>query len=201
MQLVVISPEAHYKNEQHWLQCMFEAGLSHFHLRKPGWSLLETRDYLKQIHPKYYHRIVLHDHYALQDSFTLKGKHANCRNAADRRGSTRYAPCGSASFHTYEEVINEGGDFDYVFLSPIFDSISKVGYRAAFDTLELRSFLQENRGTEVYALGGVEASNISECKKMGFHGVAVLGGIWNHEDPFSAFSIIQKQCQENEPAY
>lgn len=73
-------------------------------------------------------------------------------------------------------------DYDYVFLSPIFDSISKQGYKAAFtraELTEIRAILSQN----VYALGGITFDNLKEVEQLGFCGAAMLGGFWEKPYP------------------
>ena len=68
---------------------------------------------------------------------------------------------------------------DYVFLSPIFDSISKVGYHAAFAPDLLNRAAEEKIiDRKVIALGGINAENIELVKQWNFGGVALLGDIW-----------------------
>ena len=67
----------------------------------------------------------------------------------------------------------------YCFLSPIFDSISKEGYKANFDKLELKEFLAKDRKTKVIALGGLTEENYLEVLELGFDGGAFLGSVWN----------------------
>ena len=91
----------------------------------------------------------------------------------------------SCSCHTIEEVITQKESKDYVFLSPIFDSISKVGYHAAFSPTSLKQAAIENVIDEkVIALGGLTANNIPLVKEWHFGGVALLGDIWKRmSDP------------------
>ena len=91
----------------------------------------------------------------------------------------------SCSCHTIEEVITQKDSKDYVFLSPIFDSISKVGYHAAFSPTLLKQAAIENVIDEkVIALGGITAKNIPLVKEWHFGGVALLGDIWKRmSDP------------------
>ena len=64
-------------------------------------------------------------------------------------------------------------------LSPIFDSISKVGYKSAFTEEELRKAHHEGIINErVMALGGVTFDNIDKVLKMGFGGGMILGDAW-----------------------
>ena len=76
------------------------------------------------------------------------------------------------SCHSLEEVCQYKNHMDYVFLSPVFDSISKQGYRAAFsiETLEqARGIIDE----KVFALGGVTLDKITILEQLHFGGIAV----------------------------
>ena len=88
------------------------------------------------------------------------------------------------SCHTLEEVSRNKLKSDYVFLSPIFDSISKQGYHAAFTEETLRQ--AHHAGIidkQVIALGGITPTNARKALSLGFGGVAVLGDIWQSENP------------------
>ena len=58
---------------------------------------------------------------------------------------------------------------DYVTLSPVFDSVSKPGYRGAFDA----AAIELPAGVRVLALGGVTPDNVGRLDR--FAGYAVLG--------------------------
>ena len=67
----------------------------------------------------------------------------------------------------------------YMSLSPIFDSISKKGYKAAFSAAELEEArLRGIIDQRVMALGGVTFDKINEVKRMGFGGAMILGDAW-----------------------
>lgn len=83
------------------------------------------------------------------------------------------------SCHSFEEVNTLEGKLEYCFLSPIFDSISKQGYKAKFDEQELKEFLKKDRKIKVIGLGGVTEENYKELIAMGFDGGAFLGSVWN----------------------
>ena len=73
-------------------------------------------------------------------------------------------------------------NYDYLFLSPIFDSISKNGYRSGFSDEALQEASDMGIIDEkVIALGGVTLDKIAYLKKMKFGGVAMVGGIYNME--------------------
>lgn len=67
-------------------------------------------------------------------------------------------------------------DYDYVTLSPIFDSISKSGYSKKFEVTEIADRI---RGKRVIALGGVRPELFLTLRENDFFGAALLGYIWN----------------------
>ena len=179
--IIITSPEF-LSGEATFISKLFSQGLDLLHLRKPEASLEAYKRLLLQIPKHWYSRIVLHEHFALAEKFGLHGIHLNrrCSQVPDSfRGSI------SCSCHTLEEVKKQKASKDYVFLSPIFDSISKVGYHAAFSPTLLKQAAIENVIDEkVIALGGITANNIPLVKEWHFGGVALLGDIWKRmSDP------------------
>ena len=106
----------------------------------------------------------------------------------------------SASLHSFDELNACTQNLDYVFLSPVFDSISKVDYKAAYSQDDFRKGLadfhaQERSIAKVIALGGVDADNLVLTAQLGFDGAAVLGAVWNHYDPLATWdSLYQATC-------
>jgi len=62
----------------------------------------------------------------------------------------------STSFHKLAQLRADWGGLDYAFLSPVYDSISKTGYGAAFEEAALGAALR-TATVPVVALGGEEA--------------------------------------------
>jgi len=175
MKLIVITTEDFFDEEAAALNLLFDNGMELLHLRKPKASETETAYLLNQIRQKEHHRIVIHDHFSLCNTFNLKGIHLNSRNCNIPVG---FQGTKSRSCHTLNEL-KEHSDMDYLFLSPVFDSISKEGYAARFPKHLLSAAKTEGIINErVIALGGVNSQNISEVKKLGFGGAAVLGALW-----------------------
>ena len=167
-----------------------------FHLRKPSWTIDETRGYLDKINPKFYSRIFPHDHYELFREYGLKGIHINERNSDYNDELKKQSIPKSVSAHSILEAdVYAINKFDDVLLSPIFDSISKSGYSSAFNEEELKLFLEKSRESEVIALSGVSSENLMQCKELGFDGVAVLGAIWNSPQPLESFKQLNEICQ------
>lgn len=89
----------------------------------------------------------------------------------------------SASLHSLADVAAASGDvYDYVLLSPVFDSISKQGYGAAgFPRAQLTATLA-SCPVPVLALGGVSSSTAAAAADLGFAGAALLGSVWGVGD-------------------
>lgn len=183
IELIVITAEHFFDGEPEMIHLLFENGLERLHLRKPYASFDETKHFMEQINRSFHPKIVLHDHYELADLFRVKGIHLNNRNNSGRSHSCRtQGPAAvSRSCHSFEELTtaSEAEELEYVFLSPVFDSISKSGYKQGFTPDELRD--ARNRGIineRVFALGGITAERIPAVRAFGFGGVAVLGALW-----------------------
>ncbi|MDH5561677.1 MAG: thiamine phosphate synthase, partial [Deltaproteobacteria bacterium] len=137
MQLILISSPESLPNEIKWVEELFKAGLTRFHLRKPEHSRGHLKEYLLAIDPVYYPRICLHTHLDLAEEFSLGGVHLNGSVRGDQEvlkyvDSFKKTVRLSASAHRLDELGELKGRFEYVFLSPVFDSLSKVGYCAGF---------------------------------------------------------------------
>lgn len=143
------------------------------HVRKPGWTYERTRSLIEKIPPRLRSRIKVHDHFRLSAELGLGGVHLNGRNPVPIAG----AESVSKSLHDIGQL-DCAGLYDYVTLSPIFDSISKKGYMSAFNLADLKGKLT---GRKVIALGGVTPDKLTAIKDAGFYGAAMLGHFWQQE--------------------
>jgi thiamine-phosphate pyrophosphorylase len=174
--LIIISPPANLQDEIPLLIRLFEAGAEYFHLRKPGLSAGDLAVYLRQIPEPFHTRIILHTHYELLEEFNLKGIHIKRDQVAPILNESAHK---STSCHAIAELAELDDSYTYAFLSPVFDSISKQGYRAAFALQELQDYFGTTPGnTPVIALGGLAPGTIQPALAAGFDGVALLGCIW-----------------------
>lgn len=183
MRLIVITHPQYFKGEDRLLDTLFEQGLEYLHLRKPGSSRHEIVGLLQRIPEIYHKRIILHDNYKLVHEFGLGGIHVTGKSVGEELETIPLHLHYSRSCHSFDEVLQCGSDYSYVFLSPIYDSISKKGYSSSFDKNELQQFFTINSQiTNCVALGGVTKDNIKELKLLGFNGAALLGSIWHGND-------------------
>lgn len=180
MKLILLTNEEFFEEEDQIISALFEEGLDILHLRKPGADPVYSERLLTLLPDAWHRQIVVHDHFYLKEEFNLMGIHLNSRNPEPPEG---YEGHLSKSLHSLEEVNAEKKHLDYMFLSPIFDSISKAGYHAAFDRTALEAGRIEGIiDRKVMALGGISLENIHEVKEYGFGGAVIKGDIWNRFD-------------------
>ena len=98
----------------------------------------------------------------------------------------------SRSCHSLEEIIEYKPVCDYVFLSPIFQSISKEGYGSGFSLDGLRN-AKGIIDDKVIALGGICPRTITKLKDIPFGGVAVLGALWGNDPSLFVADQLIKQ--------
>ncbi len=169
-----------------------------FHLRKPNFDAHQLKSFIKQIDANLHYKIVIHSHYYLINEFDLAGINLNKKNINQLELADEVNQCFiqplvvknrqievnritpyivSYSAHSINEINQLPFDTSYVFLSPIFNSISKPNYPSNFNLDELKNQLK-TISTKVIALGGVEPKYYSNIKQMGFSGYARLGSYW-----------------------
>jgi len=177
MHLIVITEPQFVTNEATIIAQLLHWGVGLVHLRKLESNADDLAKLIEAIPTVYHNRLVLHDHFDLATHFTLHGLHLNRRNSVlppNHKGTV------SQSCHTLDEVKACKTKYDYVFLSPVFNSISKLGYTSAFTPKALSEAKKQGLiDQKVVALGGITAANIDKTKYYGFGGVALLGDIWS----------------------
>lgn len=194
MKMVVITPERIFAREAQALNMLFRTGMERLHLRKPYAGEGELRILLAGIEPVYRNKIVMHDFFGLVREFGLAGVHLNRRNPKSPDFPVQHVSC---SCHSIEEVAKAEEKYNYVFLSPIFDSISKSEYPKAFTEQELREAAEKGIINErVFALGGVNINNIQVAAGMGFGGVAVLGELWKDFLMYGDMEVLTEKFLE-----
>lgn len=164
----------------------------YIHIRKPIWNEGQIRRLIEAIPREFYPRLKLHSYFHLAEEYGLGGCHLNHR-WPDAPPNCR---CISRSFHYIDEINDyferekvAGDCYQYVTLSPIFDSISKQGYHSAFDLDEIDNIRKELRpdiaeiAPPIIALGGVTPDKFPLLCAKGFSGAALLGHVWKENNP------------------
>lgn len=176
MKIIAISRPDFFRGESEVINEMFERGLERLHLRKPFCKEAEYKRLLGKIDPKFYKRISLHEHFDLANKLGVGGVHLNRRNPDAPKGFDGRISASCRDTAEMHAMLNE---YDYVFLSPVFDSISKKGYGAAYSYRELLGLALDGViGPGVVALGGVSEDKLKMLSDLNFSGAAVLGYLW-----------------------
>ena len=172
MRVVVITDAPFFAGEADAVARLLASGAAwRVHLRKPGCDEAAMRRLIEGVPAGLRARLSLHD----------------CQHLA-----AEYGWVCSASCHSPEEVRRHAGA-DYVFLSPVYDSISKQGYRARFSPAELRGQVDDR----VIALGGVTPERLPELSDAGFGGAAMLGCVWRDFSKDKLENFIKEICSNS----
>ncbi len=179
MKRIVITRPDFFEGEAAYIVRMLDDGAFYVHIRKPGAREEAMRALIEAIPEKYRLRLALHDHLWLAVEYGLGGVHLNSREPDVPRG---FAGRVSRSCHSLDEL-RRFPDADYLFLSPVFDSISKPGYTSSFTINALEEAASAGLITpRVIALGGVYGSHFNTLRSLGFGGAALLGAAWQPVD-------------------
>lgn len=195
MELIILSDPSMFKGEDVLINALFEAGMGCLHFRKPGASCKALDSMINKISPDFRNKVVMHQHYSLAFQYGLQGIHLPERtrkdidtrcwldvlDKIDQHGMTL-----STAVHSRQVLMEVPPLFDYVLMSPVFNSISKPGY-APQEDMDIGNISHEPK---VFALGGIDTENISKLEAMGYQGAAVLGAIW--QNPASALDNFMK---------
>jgi len=203
MKLIVISNATKNEGEAVLVTKLFENGLETFHVRKPKFSTRELEAYLKAIPRAYHSKLVIHSHHMLALKFDLKGIHLT-KSHKQRKWKTsaqmrwlKFKKPGlliSTSFRKLASLFEETFAYDYVFLSPVFDSLTSK-YQSGFTEHSLKITFEKTK-YKVVARGGTDVNCLQKVDSIGFAGVAFYSALWNKKEPLEEFEAIVSRCRE-----
>ncbi|GAA0530294.1 thiamine phosphate synthase [Chitinophaga japonensis] len=180
MLLIITHPETLPQETARW-QELLAAGADALLLRKPGRTQEDYARLLDQVDPVCYSRILVAEHWPLCRRYGLMGVHYSerLRNSGLPQPAMHYPPhcLLSTGIHDTAALPAAAQEWDLLLLSPVFDSISKPGYKSRYPA-GFRLQRPEGRA-RILALGGVNHTNAARAREMGFDGIALLGAIWN----------------------
>lgn len=170
MKIIVFTNPEYIVDESEMILRLLECGIDYIHIRKPGSPIDKVRNLILEIPTKYHNKLRLHEHFSLVNEFDLAGVQLNSKNRiVDENIINKTKSC-----HSIEEIHDTKG-YEYITLSPIFDSISKENYLSQFSLNDLRKIIKDKR---IVALGGVEPKHFQILKENNFWGAAMLGYVW-----------------------
>lgn len=176
MKLILLTPPDFFVEEDKILTALFEEGLTSFIYGN------RTRSrFIRNACSHYCRKVIIIK--LSYTTFLSERRIQLTRHTPERKesgASGRLQRTYQQIFPSYRRVESGKENFNYVFLSPIFDSISKSNYTSAFDMEVLKQASAHGIiDKRVMALGGITTENMAVAKDFGFGGVVVLGDLWN----------------------
>ncbi len=201
MQLILLTPPENHPEELEIIISCFRHGLELLHLRKPHFTNTDYQTYVEQIPAIWHQRIVLHGARHLHHQLGVGGIHINSHERLQGMAATLAMgiPVSkvSSSYHSWQEIADaDTNTFGRLFISPLFNSISKPGYMAATPVTGIANTLQllhTRTKPQIIGLGGIDATNINVLKEYGYNGAAVLGAVWQTNNPLHSFIDIYEK--------
>ena len=204
MKIIVISPS---KTKEFEIECvigMFEAGLETFHLRKPKFSTQQLKEYIEQIPKQFHGRIIIHSHHNLARKYNLQGVHYTKKHLENnfrnwwREKMLRLSTSNFIKTSSHGKLASlydgEAVSFDYVFLSPIFDTITGR-YQSGYYEDSIKAAIQKT-GKKVVARGGVDVTRIEKVEELGFYGMALYSSLWDRTNPVEEYLKVINRCKQ-----
>lgn len=190
--IIVITSEDIVQNETEIINQLFQEGLNLLHIRKPFINSEEMTDFIQKIDSKFHSQLVLHSHYDLAENFNISRFHFREIDRQNGLFQSFTDKIISTSVHDIETFNLLSEDWEYAFISPVFPSISKKGYGENSNILnDIKK--RDNPNVKLIVLGGINEKNINEIFESEVDGVALLGAIWESDEPLGVF----KKCRQN----
>lgn len=189
--IIIITPEKIVPNETEVINELFQEGLDLLHIRKPVMNLEEMKDFIQKINSEFHHRLVLHSHYDLAESYNISRHHFREIDRHNELYKSLRDKTISTSVHDIETFNELSENWEYAFISPVFPSISKKGYGKDSEILnDIKK--RDNSNVKLIGLGGINEDNIHIISDSNLDGVALLGAIWENNQPIEIF----KKCRQ-----
>jgi thiamine-phosphate pyrophosphorylase len=186
----IVSDESFLKDEKEIIQWLFENGLDYFHLRKSDWAKEDYGTFVSNFSVNDQQKMVCHFPKKIMGCLI---HHKSFQTLEENNGFH------SCSNHSIEDVKRNLKNYENCFWSPVFDSISKSGYKGN-QKICLDRFSEEDK-KRIIALGGIEPSRFATVKEKGFSQIAIKGWFWNQPDYKKAWLEIKNTWQELEKKY
>ncbi|MGK7392418.1 MAG: thiamine phosphate synthase [Candidatus Cyclobacteriaceae bacterium M2_1C_046] len=181
MRLFAITPAKDIINEQQYLEELIAEGFI-VHCRKPEKNAVEMAAFLREIKPEYRPSVAIHSHFEIAEDMGIRRLHftEELREKLNPDDFKYGKNTLSTSVHSFEQLENDEKlkFFEYIFCSPVFDSISKP------ENTENKIWQQKvskEYQFDLIALGGLTAENLPLIYHWGYSGAAFCGYLWNDE--------------------
>lgn len=177
MKIIAITSPKIIAEDAYLIKRLIELGVYSIHLRKPEADINECRELLNRLNAEERGKIVIHNYPELCNEFSLKGIHINKNVLNPPLG---YGGFKTRSCHSLEELKQFKDNYDYLFLSRIFDGIYNPELKSQFSTEQLQKASADGIIDEkVIALGGVTFDKLPYLKELNFGGAAMIDDLYN----------------------
>ena len=177
MKLILLSTPEFFVEEDKIINALFDEGLDLLHLRKLNSEPIYSERLLTLLPDSCHSRIIVHEHFYLKDEFNLRGIHLSAEHPEPPKG---YSGHISRSVHSLDELKKEREGMDYVFLSPVFDSISYPERHAGYTAQQLYDATRAGLiDRKVMAAGGISGKTLPLLADYGFGGAVISGDLWH----------------------
>ena len=194
--LIVISDHQLYLREAQEINRLFESGMERYHIRHHNISEEDLAGLIDAIEPQYLNRVSANHNHDLCREHGIKRIHftEEDRLAWEKTDwkNREHDEVYTTSVHSIEDYNKLPDFFEYAFISPIFDSISKPGIKAVRYDFSKRD---QAKPIKLIGLGGIHSANVHEAMDLGLDGLALLGSVWESEEPVKAFQKIHQAMQ------
>ncbi len=188
MKIIVLTLPEKIDNEATKLVEILNNGVDKIHIRKKNCTQKEVIDIIKNI-PKIYHQsLYIHYYKDILNQFPSINYHHSGDSLYDKKILVKQ----TKSCH-YLSELKQDSSYEYNFISPVFDSISKPGYLANIDLSSLKKYLYKHNLKNVVAMGGINHQNIRYLKELPLYGVALLGAVWYSNDPITYIKNLKEK--------
>jgi len=166
-----------FENEHITLTQILEMGLKYLHIYKPDYDEEEIENLIKKIPSQYHKNIIIHFHHKIALKYDIGGIHYS-KNFSISKDFNHFN-WKSISIHNESELESIPENINYVIVSPVYKSISKLNHLKIWDFKKIEYFLKTDIKRKYVALGGITPENYLKTKNMGFYDCAFLGSFWN----------------------
>ncbi|MCD6068877.1 MAG: thiamine monophosphate synthase [Bacteroidetes bacterium] len=204
MKIVLLSKTRFDETEVAVVTSLFENGLDTYHLRKPKLSTRQVKQILDTFPKQFHSRIIIHSHHQLARKYNLKGVHytrTHLRRSFKNwwrkitLGISKSDLIKTSSSTKLSSLYDDNEiEFDYVFLSPVFDSLTGK-FQSGFYEDGIRAAINKS-GKNIVARGGVDIRRLEKIKEIGFYGMALGSCIWESKEPLEEYLKIVSRCRE-----
>ena len=193
MNWYLISPESDCDIENELIPKLIHLPFVAYHVRKPNWSSEKLTQWISQWPEEMTKKMIIHYHPEVATSNQVLGYHMN---RAQRKSKSFVKQINqqfvinkwkhlSTGFHHLDSLQEFEGELTHAWLSPVYESISKISYVKKWSPFTWEKVTSIKRYS-VVALGGIALEKQQDLKDKGFENAAVKGFIWSSENPLAA---------------